>query len=85
MYGVTSWVKFSTDQSAMMLANLWGIKAEHTIRTVVQLDNIFNCFAYDWKIKQKKNHPPPHKKKKKRKKINKKKKRKTKRYKVKTN
>ena len=31
----------------------WGIETEHTLKSVVQLVNIFNCLAFNWTLKDK--------------------------------
>jgi hypothetical protein len=44
-------VIFFTNQSAASLPNLEVLKTKHMIIDVVRLVNIFNCLAYDWRVK----------------------------------
>ena len=41
----------STIQSAMSVPVQKCNYTEHTMRGVIQLENIFNCLVYDWMIK----------------------------------
>jgi hypothetical protein len=50
-YSVYSCLLIHTDQSGKNLPNLEVLKIKHKLRAVIQLVNIFNCLAYELRLR----------------------------------